>query len=167
MAPHGIYPSRGEDCWVAIACRDDRDWRALKGVLVDPRLAEGRFDALSGRLADEDALDAIVGAWTRERDKFAAASALQGAGVPAAAVQTPRERIDEDPATADWGLWPVVDHPEMGRVRVDGLPVHLGATDWRIARGAPLLGQHNDYVYGELLGLPSAEIDELRDEGVL
>jgi crotonobetainyl-CoA:carnitine CoA-transferase CaiB-like acyl-CoA transferase len=89
------------------------------------------------------------------------------AGIPAAAVQTPRERIDEDTATSDWSLWPVVDHPEMGRVRVDGLPVHLGATDWRIERGAPLLGQHNGYVYGELLGLPAAELDELRDEGVL
>jgi crotonobetainyl-CoA:carnitine CoA-transferase CaiB-like acyl-CoA transferase len=61
----------------------------------------------------------------------------------------------------------VVDHAEMGRVRADGLPVHLGATDWRIERGAPLLGQHNDYVFGELLGLRPAEIDELRDEGVV
>ena len=167
MAPHGIYRSRGDDCWIAIACRDDRDWRALKGVIDDPRLADERFDALPGRLADEDGLDAIIGTWTRERDKFAAARALQLAGIPAAAVQTPRERIDEDAATSDWSLWPVVEHLEMGRVRVDGLPVHLGATDWRIERGAPLLGQHNGYVYGELLGLPAAEIDELRDEGVL
>jgi crotonobetainyl-CoA:carnitine CoA-transferase CaiB-like acyl-CoA transferase len=167
MSPHGIYPSRGDDCWIAIACRDDRDWRAMVDAMADQRLAERRFDSLSGRLAAEDELDAIVGSWTRERDKFGAAAALQAVGVPAAAVQTPRERIDEDPATGDWGLWPVVDHPRMGRVRVDGLPAHLSSTDWRIERAAPLLGQHNGYVYGELLGLSQTEIDDLRGEGVL
>jgi crotonobetainyl-CoA:carnitine CoA-transferase CaiB-like acyl-CoA transferase len=167
MAPHGIYPTRGDDEWVAIACRGERDWRGLVDVMKEPRLAEARFDTLAERLANEDELDAIVGEWTQQRDKFEAADALQQAGVPAAAVQTPQERIDEDPSTAEWGLWPSVDHPEMGRVRVDGLPVHLGATDWRIERAAPLLGQHNDYVYGELLGLGRAEIDDLRGEGVL
>ena len=57
--------------------------------------------------------------------------------------------------------------PRWAACVLTGFPVHLGATDWRIERGAPLLGQHNDYVYGELLGLRPEEIGELRDEGVL
>ena len=55
----------------------------------------------------------------------------------------------------------------MGDVRVDGLPVHLSETDWRLERGGPCLGEHNDYVYGDLLGLAPAEIASLREEGVI
>ena len=55
----------------------------------------------------------------------------------------------------------------MGRVRVDGLPVHLSRTDWSITRGAPCLGEHNDQVFGELLGLAPDEIAALRADGVI
>jgi crotonobetainyl-CoA:carnitine CoA-transferase CaiB-like acyl-CoA transferase len=87
--------------------------------------------------------------------------------VPAAAVQRPDERVDADPDTAAWGLWPEVEHPLLGRQRVDGLPVHLSETDWRLERGAPCLGQHNAQVYGELLGLGSDELAALRAQGVI
>jgi benzylsuccinate CoA-transferase BbsF subunit len=167
MAPHGIYPAQGEDCWVAIACRNDDDFRRLVALAGIPGLGDHCFQTLSGRLGAEDDLDALVTQWTHSRDKHAAAAALRAVAVPAAAVLTPAERIDEEPTTAAWGLWPTVEHPEMGCVRVDGLPVHLGATDWRIERAAPLLGQHNEYVYGELLGMHRDEIAALRAEGVL
>lgn len=75
--------------------------------------------------------------------------------------------VDHDPATAEWGLWPTVEHSEMGRVRVDGLPVHLSRTDWEIKRGAPCLGEDNDYVFGELLGLEGDEVARLRQTGVV
>jgi crotonobetainyl-CoA:carnitine CoA-transferase CaiB-like acyl-CoA transferase len=167
MAPHNIYPASGADCWVAVACRDDRDWRALARVIDDERLSDVRFSRTAGRVSEQPELDAIVTEWTAKRDKFEIAALLQGVGVPAAAVQTPEERIDQDPATAAWGLWPEVEHEAMGRVRVDGLPVHLSETDWTIQRGAPVLGADNDYVYGELLGLSAGELASLRDEGVV
>jgi crotonobetainyl-CoA:carnitine CoA-transferase CaiB-like acyl-CoA transferase len=167
MAPHGIYPCAGEDQWVAIACRHDDDWRALAGVVGEPWTADPRFARLSGRLAGQDDLDASIAGWTASREKFAVAADLRGAGVPASAVQTPGERIDQDLGTSAWGLWPTVEHTEMGRVRVDGLPVHLSETDWEIRRGAPCLGEHNERVLGGLLGLSADEIAALRDEGVL
>lgn len=167
MAPHGIYPAKGEDAWVAIACRDARDWTALAKVVDEPWTQEEKLATLDGRLADEDRLDEQIAAWTRKRDPFATAALLQATGVPASAVQTPEQRIDHDPNTAAWGLWPEVEHSAMGRVRVDGLPVHLSETDWRIRRGAPCLGEHNELVFGELLGLGGAEIASLRKEGVL
>ncbi|MGH9301773.1 MAG: CaiB/BaiF CoA transferase family protein, partial [Acidimicrobiales bacterium] len=129
MAPHNIYPAAGEDAWVAIACRDDRDWLAMTGVIpldcsTDPDLA-----TVAGRVARQEELDRAIGDWTQTQDRFDAAARLQASGVPAAAVTRPQERIDDDPNVAVWGLWPEVDHPAMGRVRVDGLPVHLSETD--------------------------------------
>jgi crotonobetainyl-CoA:carnitine CoA-transferase CaiB-like acyl-CoA transferase len=167
MAPHGIYPARGEDSWLAIACRDETDWTAFARVVGAPFTREARFAELAGRLAAQDELDREVAAWTRERDAHAAARALVEAGVPAAVVARPEERIEHDPNTAAWGLWPEVEHGAIGRVRVDGLPVHLSRTDWSIARGAPCLGEHNERVFGDLLGLAPAEIEALRAEGVI
>ena len=158
MAPHGIYPCAGEDNWVAIAVRNDDDWVALRTVMA--------FDDRD-RFADQDALDAEIAAWTHTRDKFAVSDELQSFAVPAAPVQKPPERIDHDANTAAWGLWPSVRHRAMGEVRVDGVPAHLSETDWHIEHGAPCLGQHNDDVYGGLLGLSATEIDALRADGVI
>jgi len=167
MAPHGIYPALGDDRWLAIACRDDADWRALGRVVARPFAGEARFADLAGRLAAEDELDAALAEWTREHDAAATATMLVEAGVPASSVTRPGERIEHDPNTSAWGLWPEVEHTAIGRVRVDGLPVHLSRTDWSMTRGAPCLGEHNDRVFGDLLGLDADEIAALRAEGVL
>lgn len=167
MAPHGIYPAKGNDQWVALACRDDAEWARLAAHIGEPWTADECYATLDGRLACEDQLDAAIGAWTAARDKFETAAALQSLGLPATAVQLPAERIDHDPNTSAWGLWPTVKHTYMGDVRVDGMPVHLSRTDWEIARGAPCLGEHNDYVLGELLGYSGEEIAQFRAEGVI
>ena len=165
MAPHGIYPCAGDDDWVAIACRDDADWSRLATRVGEPWTTAPRWASLAGRLDGQDALDAELDAWTRSLDKFEIQRRLRAAGVPCSAVQKPEERIDHDPDTE--GLWPEVTHSAMGRVRVDGLPVSMSATPWRIARGAPCLGEHNEAVFGRLLGLSPAEVAALRAEGVV
>ena len=167
MAPHNIYAAAGDDNWVAIACRDDDDWATLARVAAQGWDGDSRFSTVAGRLAHEEELDKLVEAWTREHNHFDAAAALVAAGVPASAVQRPEERIDHDANTSAWGLWPLVQHSEMGSVRVDGLPVHLSASDWHIERGGPCLGEHNDKVFSEVLGLSANEIQQLRDEQVI
>ncbi len=167
MAPHGVYPSRGEDEWVAIACRNEDDWSALGAVVGESWTGEARFRSLAARLEHQDALDEAIAGWTRERDKVDAAEALQAAGVPAAAVARPAERIDHDPNTAAWGLWPTVHHTKMGNVRVDGLPVHFSRTNWKIERGGPCVGEHTDEVLRELLELSDDELARLHEEGVV
>ena len=167
MAPHGIYPAAGDDRWVAIACRDDSDWAALAEVVGEPWAGEARYATLAGRLESEDDLDAALAGWAAGRDRRDTVDALLGAGVPAAVVALPEDRIDHDPGTAAWGLWPMVHHTEIGDVRVDGIPLHFSDTDWHIERGAPCLGEHNDLVFGELLGLDDDEIAALRDEGAI
>ena len=167
MAPHGIYPSAGDDNWVAIACRHDGDWGALASVVATDWSAEPRWDTLIGRVGGQDELDTLLGAWTASRDRFELVTALRAAGVPAAVVQRPSERIDADPGTTDWGLWPTVTHSKMGDVRVDGIPVHFSKTDWAITRGAPCLGEHNEVVFRDLLGYTEDDLRTFRRDGVL
>jgi crotonobetainyl-CoA:carnitine CoA-transferase CaiB-like acyl-CoA transferase len=167
MVPHGIYRTRGDDNWIAFSCRNDGEWAVLADEIGEPWASSERLKTLGGRTERQDVLDAEIDRWTSDKDRFELAARLQSLGLPAAAVQRPSERIDHDPSTAAWGLWPQVDHAALGEVRVDGLPVHLSETDWVIERAAPLLGADNDYVFGELLGLTSAEIDQLRGDGVI
>jgi crotonobetainyl-CoA:carnitine CoA-transferase CaiB-like acyl-CoA transferase len=55
----------------------------------------------------------------------------------------------------------------MGEVRVEGLPVHMSRTDWVVDRGGPGLGEHNDLIFGDLLGLDAGQIAALRQQGVI
>jgi crotonobetainyl-CoA:carnitine CoA-transferase CaiB-like acyl-CoA transferase len=167
MAPHGIYPTDAADRWLALGCRDDGDWRALAGLVGEPWAGDARWARLEGRLAEQDELDRRIAAWTAAHERFALAEKLRAVGVPATGVQSPEERVDADPNTASWGLWPEVEHTAMGKVRVDGMPVHFSRTDWEIARGGPCLGEHNERVFKDLLGHDDAELEALRAEGVI
>ena len=167
MAPHGIYPATGEDEWVAIACRSDADWAACVEVFDADWARDPALASLGGRVEAQDALDLRVGEWTARHDKFHVQRAFQSAGVPAAAVQKPQERIDQDPATAEFDLWPTVHHTKMGDVRVDGLPVRFSETPWAIESAGPCVGEHTTEVLTSLLGLSVAEVDALREEGVV
>lgn len=167
MAPHGVYRCDGHDQWIAVACRDDSDWAALAKVVSEPWTTVARWDTLAGRFAGQDELDHLLGAWLAPRDRDTVQAALLAAGVPAAAVLRPSERIDADPATAHWGLFPEVVHDEIGRVRVDGFPLHLSRTDWRAERGAPTLGRDNDLVFGTLLGRTPEQLAALHEEGAI
>ena len=167
MAPHGIYPSQGDDDWVAIACRDQRDWLALAGVVGAEWCDAPQFADLGSRLDAQNELDVLLGAWTAARSKYATEALLVEAGVPVAPVQKPEERIDIDPSTGDFGLWPTAHHREMGDVRVDGQPARFSKTDWNIDRGAPCLGEHTEEVLRRVLGLDPAEVQQLHADGVL
>jgi len=165
MSPHGIYPCAGDDAWVAIACRDDADWSRMSAAIGSEWTNDAAYASLDARLANQDALDEQVSAWTASQDKFAVQRQLREAGVPCSAVQKPGERVDDDPDTED--LWPAVTHTAMGEVRVDGLPVRMSRTPRRIERGAPCLGEHNEAVFGRLLALSAADVAQLKAEGAI
>jgi benzylsuccinate CoA-transferase BbsF subunit len=167
MAPHGIYPCRRDDDWIAIACRTDGEWRLLADTIEEAWSADPALANLAGRIDAQDAIDAHLAAWTGPQERQELVASLRERGVTVAAVARPQERIDEDPLTAAWGLWPEVEHPVMDRVRVDGIPIHLSETDWSIETGAPLLGQHNQEVFGTLLGHSDDDLAQWAAEGVL
>jgi benzylsuccinate CoA-transferase BbsF subunit len=167
MAPHNIYPTDEPDRWVAIACRDDDDWSSFVAACGEAWAKDPRFESAAGRCAAQEELDRLVATWSSTRGRHQVASDLRAVGVPAAPVAMSEDRIDHDPDNTAWGLFPTSHHPEIGDVRVDGLPVHLSETDWHITRGAPLLGQHNREVFCDLIGLTESEFDALVAEGVL
>ena len=167
MAPHGVYPCRDDDSWVAIACRHDDDWAALAGAIGEPWAKEAAYIELTGRLHAQDELDDQLATWTRQRQRDDVVAIARAAGVPSAPVKRPPERCDDDAGNQAWGLWPTIAHSKHGAVRVDGLPVHLSATDWRLERGGPMLGEDNERVYAEVLGLSVAEIGRLAQDGVI
>ena len=167
MVPHGVYAAAGQDSWVAIACRDDDDWRRLAAVIDAPWARDPKLTTFADRVARTDEIDRQLEAWTSGLERKTVEDRLRAAGVPVAQVAMPEDRIDHDPRTSSWNLWPWVHHAEIGDTRVEGIPIHLSETDWVIRRGAPCLGEDNDFVYGSLLGLGETEIDELRAQGVI
>jgi len=167
MAPHGIYPCSGDDRWIAIACRDDADFSRLGNVLNEPALMTGRFSTLQQRLAGAPEIDRLISDRSRHRDADALAQDLVVAGIPASVVKRPRERIDEDPDVAAWGLFPTVTHQEIGEVRVEGLPLRLSASPWTMSAGAPCLGEHNQEILGGLLGHSDEELAAWTRQGVI
>jgi crotonobetainyl-CoA:carnitine CoA-transferase CaiB-like acyl-CoA transferase len=176
MAPHGIYrsapdpdPQVGDDAWVAIAARTDAQWRALCDVIGRPELAaDRRMDTVHGRQAHAAEIDAAIEAWTRQRDPWQAMEALQAAGVPAGTVQRSRDLAGRDPQIRHRGMRPAVSHPIVGPdAMVDGNPVQFSRTPAAIRRPGPLLGEANEPVYQELLGLCADEIEELTAEQAL
>jgi crotonobetainyl-CoA:carnitine CoA-transferase CaiB-like acyl-CoA transferase len=167
MAPHGIFPCAGDDEWVSIACRSDEDWRILAEIIGRSWAQEAKWQSLAGRIEYQDELEKQMTDWTQAHNKFEIERKVIAAGVPSAAVQKPAERIDNDPGTSEFKLFPEVEHSKMGRVRVDGLPAHLSKTDWKIERGGPCVGEHTDEVLSGLLGYDAAEITRLHEDGIV
>ncbi|MGY1739442.1 MULTISPECIES: CaiB/BaiF CoA transferase family protein [unclassified Blastococcus] len=167
-APHGVYPSAGEDRWVAIAVFDDAGWERLVGALGSPAwAADPRFATQADRHAHQDELDEHLSRWTRERTPHEAMELLQEAGVDAGAVQNAQDLDERDPQAAHRGIFFDMDHPVIGKARFEGSPVlfsRLSQDNWR---SAPLLGEDNRYVFTQIVGLSDDEVSELIDEGVL
>lgn len=168
MAPHGVYPAKGDDVWLSIAVGDDAQWRSLAELMGQPGLArEPRFAAAADRHANRAELDRLVAQWTATVSAEEAASLLQAAGVPAHASWTTRE-LTADPHLRTRGAIVTVQEPDGKERAAVGAPMRLSkGAEVGIDRGTPKLGEHEDYVYGELLGMSKAERQTLQDEQVI
>jgi crotonobetainyl-CoA:carnitine CoA-transferase CaiB-like acyl-CoA transferase len=163
----GIYPCRGEDQWIAVTIRDDAEWSALLAVLGDPGWAAGpRFASLTACRAHQDELDPLLAAATAGWHKRALFLALQAAGVPAGPVYDEADAY-ADPHFEQRGVFRPLTHPAAGAHRYPGLGAHWSGMTPAWGRGAPLLGQDNEYVYKTLLGYTDAEFDDLAAAGLI
>lgn len=166
--PQGLYPCRGDECWLAVSVAADEQWRALRQALGDPSWARApELDAVGGRRRCEDDIDRHLRAWAAERELGDAVDALRSVGVPAAPVVAPHHVVADEQMRAR-GFVEAFDHPVVGRHEAIGMPFRFASrTSGWIATPAPTLGQHNDEVLGGLLGVSTAELGDLRAQGVI
>jgi crotonobetainyl-CoA:carnitine CoA-transferase CaiB-like acyl-CoA transferase len=167
MAPHGCYPCAGEDQWIAIAVANDEQWQALCNALGRPAwCADPKFADQYSRWRYQEEIDPQLAAWTRHYPPREAMQILQAAGVPAGIMARPADTY-EDPHLRQRGFFLPMEHPAIGRGELARLPFR--ADDAFVGRyvRSPLLGEHNSYVFGELLGLDQKEIESLVEERVI
>lgn len=170
MAPHGCYPSKGNDAWVTIAVGTEEQWQALCRVIGHPEWVDDpRFATSLERWKHQAELGPVIAAWTRERDHYEAMRLLQDAGVPCGPVLNAKELL-EDPHLKSRGFfWKtgVAEAPELGEVPIVGPLWKFSRTPGTFRSPAPRLGEHNAVVFGEILGMSAEEIAALEAEGVV
>lgn len=165
--PHGTYPTRGDDRWIAVAVFDDEAWHALCTVADLPALRELDTAVLLGRIMHQEAIDEAIADWTARQDGDDLVERLQRAGVAAAVVNNGKDLVEADPQLAARGFYQGLRHPIAGTVIHEGMVIRMGRTPGALTTAAPLLGQHSVEVLREWLGLREAELTELVEAEVL
>ena len=165
--PHGVYAALGDDEWVAIAVDSEAAWIAFTATIGRPELAgDQRFRTHALRKEHEDELDAIVSSWTSGHDRWEAATLLQERGVAAAAVEDIADQLDRDPGLGRH--YQTIEQPTAPGliITANAEPIRFEGADQTIRR-APGLGEHNEYVFREIVGLSDDEFAELAGTGVI
>jgi crotonobetainyl-CoA:carnitine CoA-transferase CaiB-like acyl-CoA transferase len=168
MAPHGVYPTQQPDRWLTLAVRNDDEWGALVRELDRPAASsDPRFATAQARLRHRDELDALLTEWLAACNAEAIAERLQRAGV-CAHVSWSMLDIARDPHLRARGATTEVSAPDIPPRLAVGAPARFSKThDVGIRRLTPALGQDEDYVFGELLGLTSAQRADLERREVI
>ncbi len=166
-APHNNYPCAEPERWVAIAVGSNEEWAALRQAMGNPAWAEQeRFGTLAARLENVVELDSLVSDWTRQHTALEITELLQSHGVAAMPVMNVEDQF-LDPHLQERQAHLEVEHPHVGIEWLYGMPWLLGSTPGGIRAPAPLLGQHNNYILRELLGIPADDVERLKREQVI
>jgi benzylsuccinate CoA-transferase BbsF subunit len=168
VAPHNAYRTKGggHNDWCVIACFSDREWQTLVDLLGRPTWAtDDKFGHLAGRLQHQEEMDEGIERWTQTLEKYELAEKCQAAGVRAMPVQSSEDRVERDPQLKARGMYTELDHPLLGRRKVQGVPFKHSKTPAAVHRPAPLIGQHTRKVLEELLGLGLDDIREGYTDG--
>ena len=166
MAPHNAYPCVGEDCWVSIAVANNDEWRRFAAAIGRGDLAEhAHYSDQCARFEHRAELDRVVAAWTATRTREEVTMLLQAAGIAAFPSFTAKDMAD-DPHMNQRGS--IQSLSGAGETRkVVGPPWVLSRTPATLKTWTPDLGEHNQYVFGELLGMSNTEIEKLKQEKVI
>jgi crotonobetainyl-CoA:carnitine CoA-transferase CaiB-like acyl-CoA transferase len=167
FAPHGVYPARGDDRWVAVACTTDAQWRALASAMKRDNLGDDpRYATAAARLLRRDELDSMVAEFTGTLEAGESETMLQAAGVAAHQVQN-STGIFTDPQMRYRGHFVQVEHATLGPTYVEGPRAKLSRTPAQARRAAPTQGQDNQHVLEKILGYSEERIGEIAASGVL
>ena len=167
MAPHGIYPAAGEDRWVSIAVADDAQWQTLVDLIGRPGWAiDAGLAHAAHRTRRWAAIDAALARWTAGREQAQLVSSLRAAGIACSPVQDIAAQWSDEHFAAR-GIRQQTVHPITGPELLYRAPWTMERNAPDIQASAPLLGQHNDYVFETLLGLDPERVARLKADGVI
>ena len=152
---------------MAISVESDEEWDVFCEVLGNPGWAmDEKFRGVEGRRGNQDELDANISRWTADKDYKEVMHLLQSRGIAAGAVFTNQD-VAEDPHLKDRGYIWDVPHPRAGTRQFLGAPFQMSRTPVVLHRAAPMLGEHNEYVVRDLLGMKAVEAERLKEAGLM
>jgi benzylsuccinate CoA-transferase BbsF subunit len=160
-APHGVFPCRGEDRWIALAIWDDEEWACLAKIIG---MDDASLMTVEARMERQDEVEAAVSAWTSKHSREQVASRLQGEGIEAVPVQDWQD-VFKDPQLVSRGHFERLEHAVVGDCWYQHNGFRLNDAPAHYSQPAPILGEHTDEVLGSILGLSANEIAELRERG--
>jgi len=157
---NGCYRCRGNDRWCVITLSSNAEWRTLANIIDASGELAARYTNAAARREKSAEIQEIINRWTRRHSPRQIMHRLQAAGITAAAVNNARD-LHRDPQLKARGFFIKGRHPVLGRTQQDASPIRMSRNPARRPRNAPRLGEHNRYVYHQLLGLSQAEIARL------
>ncbi len=166
-APHGIFPALGNDNWLSLAIRSDTEWAAFCDIAVDASwAADASLATEAARRCAADTLEPMIAAWTAGQVRDELVTRLRCAGIAASPILSVEE-MWRDPQLAARKVKSAVDIPGYGSEELFRAPWHFSDFAAEITGRAPLMGEHNEQVFGQMLGLAPDEIATLKREGVI
>ncbi len=164
-AIQGCYRCKGEDRWVNITIFNDDEWQGFCQALGNPAWTrEEKFSDALSRYRHHNELDSHIEAWTIQHDHFEVMVLLQNEGVPAAPVEDPRDAYN-DPHLKERGFFEEVTHEDVGTYLHPGMLWKMSRTPLGVRTPPCRLGEHNEYIYKEVIGISDEEYVELEKEG--
>ena len=169
-APMGLFPCKpgGSNDYVYIYVNraNNRQWHRLLEVIDRADLiGDERFETARDRFAHKEEINAMLEPWTMERTKAEAMETIGGGGVPCGAVYDTLE-LSKNQDFEDRGIFQWIDHPTRGKVKMPAWPVRMSGNDVKV-EPAPLLGEHNEVILSDWLGMSEEEIATLKAEGAV
>lgn len=163
----GCLPCHGERGWITISIDNEETWQRLCRVIGNPLWTqEPRFANASQRHQHRQPILDLLSEWSRSRTKFEVTAALQHAGIAAGPVLSASELL-RDPHLQERQFFEVSTHPEAGTHPYVSRPMKFSNTPLNTTQPAPCFGEHNHYVFGELLGRSDSELADLMQSGII
>lgn len=163
MVPWGLYECR--DGWEVIVAMPQRHWPLAREIFDDPRLFAPEYAHVIDRMVHRDEYDALLKPCVKRHDKRALFEAAQDRNLAFGYVASVAEALTLPPHE-DRAFLENIQHPIAGTYLQCAAPFKMPATPWHSER-APLLGEHNNAVYGELLGFDETTTTQLRTDGII
>ncbi|HJP41194.1 MAG TPA: CoA transferase [Dehalococcoidia bacterium] len=165
FAPQGVYRCAGENSWIAITVRSDKEWIAFVEETGVAALSSREYASLEGRRVAHDEIDAAIGSWTSGFEQGELAERMQRQGIAVSPVLT-NKGVVEDPHLRERGFIVEWDQPEVGSRTYGGFPIEFSDRDRPQMCPAPGLGEHNREILEEL-GFDAQAVDQMERDGVI